>query len=779
MKTMPALLTVLLIAGLVILPAATAAAKDADPYRAGIDALRAGDSEIAISHLTLAIQQNPTNHRYYNDRGVAYKRSGNLEAALADYSRALEIEPGYANALNNRGVVYLNQGRLDEAIADFHDALKSERLKQKIHTNIGIAYAKKGDHQKAVEHLSEAISFGPRDYRSYFFLAESLRHMGSVEKALKMYQLALGLSTNREVTRELEGLIARLEKGSNSSVTTDMRRPDDAKDSGKKSSPAHKTSLGPSGASANGTRTVVRAGTLPGKTPARTSGAEKAEDSPIRSLQELDERSRSSAVTRLAPLSSQIYLQGREFLKKSDTAKALVRFEDTRQLERRKRGYFGVAWSDLEIGRAYSALGEHHKAAPYYEEALRLFRRLKSRDEIILALVELAKNQRVLRGNDQASILYRKAIEAAVAAGHYTLARGVGELSERTSPKPVREAAKKPAKPSAKNEALRVTESERSRKAARVESPRRDSRKLDGVGSGPIRWGRGEAVSKKSRLALITKDRRESAAKKARQPRTEQQPKRVVFWAKEAEPTAKRRASRKRKARETSKEERLIRKDLNELRKLKGKHDERKMVVVLERLSDRYAKQKDYVKALHCLDASMGFRDELPYRKGQSTALEHRGRIKEKLGRNAEALEDVSRAITYGKSEARTRRDALKARAKELARKMGLDADAALETLNALWKAREEQDGLSETRALYQLGQIYERSGKTHEARKYFKRTSASMLADKARLHEKMGQADLARKLFRQAMEAFKEVDYSRFIELKRKSNVPNTISRQ
>ncbi len=110
---------------------------------------------------------------------------------------------------------------------------------------------------------------------------------------------------------------------------------------------------------------------------------------------------------------------------------------------------------------------------------------------------------------------------------------------------------------------------------------------------------------------------------------------------------------------------------------------------------------------------------------------------------------------------------------------MGLEADAVLHTFDSLWTARKEGDGIGETRALFRLGEIYEKSGQHAESLMYYKRASASLLADSALLHEKMGQEELAGKLYKQAMEALREFDYSRFIELKRKSRVPNTISRQ
>ncbi|MDQ7782643.1 MAG: tetratricopeptide repeat protein [Desulfomonilaceae bacterium] len=790
--------------------------KGGDPYRAGIAALKNGDTGSAIALLTEAIQQDSSNYRYYNDRGVAYKRAGNLEAALSDYAKALELNPGYENALNNRGVAYIALGRLDEAIADLTKAMKSETLKARVSNNLGIAYAGKGDHREAVTQFSRAISFGSTDHRSYLFLAESLRRMGSLDKALKVYHLALGLNEDPEVRKQIERGIAGLKQdlrgtqspGPQSSPGTEIQPETGSADQrGSRPEPRGRPST---------VRSIVRAGSESEGSRQSAVTDESQDTTEISSIEELDDQVRRRAIGKLSSVSAEIYAQGREFLEKSDTAKALVRFEDTRQLERRKQSHYGVAWSDLEIGRAYSALGQHHGATPYLEESVLFFERLGAKSEAILAMTELARNQSVTRGKSDSAASFRKAIEMAVSSGHYSLARAIDDASagKRERPRKTIEKAdvsvqgseatasgakplergggetrataqeqkssravtKKPVGPSPGSGVTAEDKNKGALRAKEADSPRLS---LEKVGTGTNWYVRLGDRAGKSRKTSATGDPAVSSSRKTKKSQSEPQPKRVVFQAKSAMPTPARDSSKKSKTLGRLSAKTDLQKDLDNLRKLKGQQDERKMIVVLERLSQRYLKVNDYSRALHCLDAAIGFRDDLRFTKGLSEALEQRGLVKEKLGRSAEGLEDFSRALAFGAARVPSEMKSLRAGMQKSASQIGLDPKTVLQAFDSLWTARKEADGIGETRALFQLGTIYEQSGRNQDALNYYKRASASMLADSAVLHAKMGRTELAGKLYLQAMEALKEIDYSRFIDLKHKSRVSNTISRQ
>ena len=75
---------------------------------------------------TRAIDIDPQNARYYNNRAWAYFKAGKAAQGLADAERSLQIRPNDAVTLDIRGHIFEALGRREEAIADFRRALSIE-----------------------------------------------------------------------------------------------------------------------------------------------------------------------------------------------------------------------------------------------------------------------------------------------------------------------------------------------------------------------------------------------------------------------------------------------------------------------------------------------------------------------------------------------------------------------------------------------------------------------------------------------------------------------------
>jgi tetratricopeptide (TPR) repeat protein len=92
-------------------------------YRA--DALaRKRDYDGAIAGFSAALEADPDNVNYLNNRGIAYSNKGDDEHALADYESCLKLRPNFANAYNNRGLIFLRKADLDRALEEFDAAIK-------------------------------------------------------------------------------------------------------------------------------------------------------------------------------------------------------------------------------------------------------------------------------------------------------------------------------------------------------------------------------------------------------------------------------------------------------------------------------------------------------------------------------------------------------------------------------------------------------------------------------------------------------------------------------
>jgi len=779
MKRIWALFDVLLLVAAICGLDSAWAAPNPTAHRQALEAVKDGRNEKAIELLTQAIRESPQDHRLYNDRGVAYKRSGDLERALADYTKSLEIKPDFTNALNNRGVVYLLKGAPDKAVDDLSRALQCGGLEEKVHTNLGLALAEKGEHQAAIQSFKKALSFGPSDHRVFLFMARSMEKTGAIEKAIQICRLALGFTKGSQISALIDSEIDRLERQRDSSASATVETLPGASEA--------KTTHS---VQAPQTRTIVRARPpVQLNVPTPTAPAlNNKNNRKIESIEALESYARAAAKAKLSPVAADIYMQGRQFLEKSDVNKALVRFEDTRNLERRQRSFHAVAWSDLEIGRVLTRTGEHHKATGYFREALRLFERLNTSEEWILACLELASNQQTIGRKEEATELYTKAVQKAVSSGYYELARAIASSPDKkreegrqtavpVENKPVQNPlVMPPSVPKPTHQPSRVKHDSarlpatRDQTITRKEDPKMELKQWGAVGRGPITWAHSRPLTGKPPDASASDGSaaRESGARPSE--KSTAQPQGVVLRARGLEPKDRIKAHPK---------QRTVQQELAELKKLRERNDEQGIVVVLERMSETLLTRMEYEKALHGLNAALGFRDKLRLEKGKARTYQLRGIAHEKLGNTVAALEDLTHSLLLGDPGSERIPVALKEKIRRISASMQVDSDTISEAYAMLWKARAAGDGYQETRSLHRIAQIYDSIGRKNEALSYYERSLASLLADKARTYEAMGSEELASKTYNEALSAFKELDYSRYMDLSQKRKVPKTLSRQ
>jgi tetratricopeptide (TPR) repeat protein len=776
----------------------------ADSYTQGLEALAVGDTQKAIRLFSQAISAKPDEFHIYNDRGVAYKMTGNPERALADYTKALELKPGYANALNNRGVIYLQKDSYDKAIEDFTEALKSSELKSKIQTNLGIAYARKGDPKEAVKHLEAALSSRPLDHRAFLFMAESLEQLGEREKAAKMYQLSIGLTKDSTTADMIENKIAQLEGkiqkvGSPKSNVSERRNPIRVSPDAQWAPFRDKGSLEP--------RHIFRAAPVPGKDAVQPNG--EASDA----IDSLNRLCRSKMLEEFSPASAQIYNQGLQFLEKADPRKALIRFEDALQLERRRRNQAAVAWNSLELGRTYLKIGDHVTAETKLQDALKIFRRIKASDAIILTMLEIAAVKKSAGQNDRASEIYSLAKEQAVSREDSRLAKAINDLASGK----VRSAAKRTAaganetlvrsrraptdreniishaqnkgRPDRPPEKVVAREEIKNSVKATVPPTRTESTKagIAPANSAETRSGAGSQTKKREetnpRKIMVAKHR-SWAGDKPLPVETKVGGEQVVGKQKEKEQKARadqQKPSGKASLRREVKQapwDRRVKENLAELEKYKGASDEVNMIMTLEKLAELYIGHRQYEKALHSLVASIAYRERTGLNKGLEKLYEKRGLVKERLGDSAGALADLTRALVlFDGHEGLPARRALESRIRKIATGMRMDPTATMVAYQALWRARSKGDDRAETLALYTIGRLYDRAGINAQALSYYDQSSASILADKARVYEKIGQKELAAESYKSALEAFKKLDYSRYLSLLKKAKTSETLS--
>lgn len=794
------------------------AADARDYYNDALVALKSGDNRNAVTYLSIAINAEPANFQYYNDRGVAYKRMGKLEEAVSDYTKSLQINPGFVNALNNRGVVYTEQGKFDKAVADFSEALKYGNLNGKVHSNLGIALARKGNHAEAVNQFNKSIAVHPSDSRTLLLLSESMERMGEIDKALKTCRDAISLGLDPLTAARVEKKINDLEsiKQSSADAAAVSRAP--KKRTVESTVPVPETQ----------TRLILPAGAnkIESKPETKPEIA-PTKDTESLSLSEIETRSRKRAQDSFLPSSVEIFQQGLQFMEQSEARKALVRFEDILQLEKRQKNVAGSTWCLVEIGRVYSKLGDNAKALGLFEEAARTFRKLKSPEELAVTISDLATVKKNMGRADDAAALYASAVQENASHGNYKIASLLSDLAAgRTSARPsppkvkeqppvavpppaaVKEIAAKPAQPAPnwktawgkelKKEAIQrpkavessptdpprvvpkqavapepekpVTQSFQDTAVKRfADGPNYD--RLQGVGSSP------SAKLKDDRAYAANTDAKEYPKIEMRlhlQPVPSDQETKPQAQPKLPEQSAPPKQTA------PAKNEKPAKELLADLKKYKETNDLNGMITVLDRLADLYIKAGENEKALHGLTASIAYRDKIGSKNGLDEALQKSGRLKEKVGNLSGAMEDFTRGLILASNspDAKTRAT-YEDKLRKIGGALGFHTEELVNAYKQLWKSRSPMDNQRQTEALYLIGKLYEKIQRNTEALEYYERVSASLLTDKAKIYEKIGRTHLAGQAYEQALEIFQRLDYSRYQELLREVGSSSRVTRQ
>ncbi|MGD9817648.1 MAG: tetratricopeptide repeat protein [Desulfomonilaceae bacterium] len=830
-------LTVFVIVAVIVAPClllgSNAVGANADHYNSGLLAMKTGNFQEAIDFFTKAIQEKPDDYRFYNDRGVAHKRLGNLESALSDYNKALELKPDYTNALNNRGVIYLQQGKYDEALLDFNEALKFGGIEGKIYTNMGIARASKGDHRSALRDFDVAVSFRPLDYRSFLFMGESLEEIGDREKALKMYQVAMGLIREPDVVSQLEKKILSLEKlisdsTGNLSKKVEQTNSQETKSKGADKNKKTYTALPTS------KREIVLA--TPSSTPrAVPDDSESQAVAPtIENIKEIEKSGLASALKSFSNPAREIFKQGLDFIEKSDPHKALIRFEDARQLEKRNRNALAVAWCQLYLCRLYSSMGENIKAIDNCDQSLKIFSGLKAYDELALALIESGNIKKASGFEEQARATYAKAIQTATSAGRRIVKNEskTSHLANEDVSKKTTQEEKAPSaskthlenqKPTVlalntekinqgqkkidhKDEKPVPSGSQQIKKSESNQKQPASLDKMDSIGRGPVSWGtqtkpqtQKESVKTSSVAEVSARSKTVESQLGPDQLLPQDSNKGIKnsssimrdtpsmgveavaavkmkdseFFGKQEKLTKPEHSRSEQRASKKSIED-----DLNELRRLRKAGNEKQMIVVLEKLAEKYSKTDQYEKALNVLNISVAFREKIAFRQNEEITFNQRGLINEKLGNAAQALEDYTRALSTLNTGNKETEKILESKSRSLAGKIGLDVEPAMENFKILWLARSTSNTSDESMAFYNLAKMYSKAQKFTDSLNYFDRSSAALMTEKAKVLEKLGRFEQAQKEIDLALETFKKLDYSQYLNILRKSKNADHVSR-
>jgi tetratricopeptide (TPR) repeat protein len=157
-----------------------------------------------IEALDRAIDLDPMQPSFYNNRALNFQRAGRLDDAEADFSMALQLDPQNFNRYVERGFFYLNSGNPDLALLDGHSATNlapNEPIAYTLRSDANIAL---GKFDQALLDVDKVVELTPGEWAPLLTRAITRNSAGDVPGAMVDLDAALALDPPPEGKRLIE-----------------------------------------------------------------------------------------------------------------------------------------------------------------------------------------------------------------------------------------------------------------------------------------------------------------------------------------------------------------------------------------------------------------------------------------------------------------------------------------------------------------------------------------------------------------------------------------------
>lgn len=130
-------------------------------YLQALNAMQAGDRELAERLFFIMTEKYPTLSGPYVNLGLLYQRKEQLDAAEKRFRQAIKVNPENSIAYNQLGILLRNKGLFKESLKMYQSALELDGGYALAHLNIGILFdlylaepAKALDHYRLYQKLT-------------------------------------------------------------------------------------------------------------------------------------------------------------------------------------------------------------------------------------------------------------------------------------------------------------------------------------------------------------------------------------------------------------------------------------------------------------------------------------------------------------------------------------------------------------------------------------------------------------------------------------------------
>ncbi|GEM_PF-2173956 len=147
----------------------------------------------ALQNINRAIDLEPDNAEYHNDRGVIFSVIGREEEAIKNFNKAIILDSNNVGFYLNRGSALSETGRYKEALSDFDTALRLDSENSLVHYARGATFNDMGKYKLALKDLDIAIELEPDNANFIFCKGITLNNQELFEDALKSKSEAIEL----------------------------------------------------------------------------------------------------------------------------------------------------------------------------------------------------------------------------------------------------------------------------------------------------------------------------------------------------------------------------------------------------------------------------------------------------------------------------------------------------------------------------------------------------------------------------------------------------------
>jgi tetratricopeptide (TPR) repeat protein len=182
-------------------------------YEASVAHAKAGDRELAIAEMKLAVAEFPSFYAAYNELGVLYLKASRLQEADEAFQSALKIDPEYFAAMTNRGIANVMMKRYGEAVPILRKALKKDEQSGVAHYFLGQALANLGLFNDAENELLRSLELGKEEMKeAHRILAIIYSSRGARKQAADELEVYLKLAPHAPDAQKLKDMIRTLKE---------------------------------------------------------------------------------------------------------------------------------------------------------------------------------------------------------------------------------------------------------------------------------------------------------------------------------------------------------------------------------------------------------------------------------------------------------------------------------------------------------------------------------------------------------------------------------------